>query len=193
LTAQPNPFGNVGNAYRLAQHVADGLVLLTRIAGLAAAIGVSVRLGVLDTGPLRFLRRLGVSLGRRSHEGNQRVPDGHLDRVCGRAVERHVVDYRTDYDTTPHKLPNGVSDISIVAAEAVDPAHDQSVARAEDIKQPPAVLAFSKLGGYARRGVVLDSLIDMKAGRPRLRLLVYSGSFGNLDGGRSRTTDLGHR
>ena len=54
---------------------------------LAAPVGSLPALGVLDAGPLRFLGGLGLGLGTRGHEGDQRVTDGLLHGLRGGAVE----------------------------------------------------------------------------------------------------------
>ena len=47
----------------------------------------------------------------RSHEANQRVPDGLLHRVARRTIERHAVDDRADHDASAHKLPDRVGHV----------------------------------------------------------------------------------
>ena len=53
-------------------------------------------LSVLNTGALCGLGGLSLRLGQRRHEADQRVTDGLLHRVLGRAVEREVVDHSAD-------------------------------------------------------------------------------------------------
>jgi hypothetical protein len=66
LAAQSNLLGDLRNAHRfLAQHLANGLELLTGVAGFSAEVGaVVILLGVLDSDPLSGLGSFSLRLGR---------------------------------------------------------------------------------------------------------------------------------
>src|SRR5712671_2844148 len=119
--------------------------LLAREAWLAADVGaVATLLSVLDTSPLRRLGGLGLGLGGRSHEGDQRVTDCLLHRVSGRAIEGEVVDHRADHHASPHELADGVAYVLIIAAEAINPTDHKHVTGPQLVEQAATLGALNK-------------------------------------------------
>jgi hypothetical protein len=91
--------------------------LLASEARLPAKVGtLPTLLGVLDAGPLCRLGGFSLGLRGRSHEGDQRVTDGSLHRITGRAIEGEVVDDGADHHASPHELADGVSYILVIPA-----------------------------------------------------------------------------
>ena len=71
-------------------HISLAGLWLAAVARLAALVGprVSISLRVRDTSALRFLRSLRLRLGGCCHERDERVTNGALHGVLGRAIER---------------------------------------------------------------------------------------------------------
>jgi hypothetical protein len=63
---------------------------------------------MVDAGPLRRLRCVGLRLSGGGHEGDKRVADGLLHWVRGAAIERHPVYHCLDDDTAAHELADRV-------------------------------------------------------------------------------------
>jgi hypothetical protein len=120
-------------------------VALSYIGRLAAK--VSFRLApalVVDASALRGFRGVGLGLGCRCHERNQRITYRLLHRVACRAVEGHPVNDRPDNDAASHELAYRVAHVSIVAAEAVNPPDDQRIPSPQHIEQPASLGALGK-------------------------------------------------
>jgi hypothetical protein len=118
-----------------------------------AAVGHCIRdLGVVDTGG-----------GGGRHEFNDGVPDRHLHRFRGAAVEDRAVDNSADDDAALHEPSDRVADVHVVATETVHPTDDQDVVGAQDIEQAFAVVAFTQLGGDAGRAFIGNHLVDLEA------------------------------
>mgnify|MGYP002382028962 CR=1 FL=1 len=116
LARQPEGLGDGGRAIAAGERFCHGLDLLAREGRLATKITMILgRARVLDAGRLRLLRRFRLRLRRCGHEPNERVPDGLLHRVFGRAVERQAVDDRAHDDAAAHQFPDRVGHIGVVA------------------------------------------------------------------------------
>ena len=165
LPSKPGRLGDAGDASRAGvEHGSHVVELLAGVGRLAAEIGGAVCcLGVLDSSPLSGLHRFGLRLRGRSHERYQCVPHRFGDGVrCG-AVERHCVDDGADDDTTSHELADGVANVVIVAAESVDPPHNERVTGPELVEQPTPFRALDEAGCDAADAVVRDYLVDDEA------------------------------
>jgi hypothetical protein len=99
--------------------------------------------------PLSVLRRLGLRLGSRGHEGYQRVPYGLLNGVRRLAVELEAIDDRLDDDALLHEGPDSLRHVIVIAPQAVQPTHHQDVATAQDIEQAMALRTLNEPCGDA--------------------------------------------
>jgi hypothetical protein len=118
---------------------------------------------VSDAGTLRFLGRLRLGLGSSSHEGDERVANGALHRILGRAVERDAVDHGADDNTAPHELAYRVADVLVIPSEAIHPTDDERVAAAEQVEQAATLWALGVLGADAGDAFIPDDLIKLEA------------------------------
>jgi hypothetical protein len=146
-----------------------------------------------NTRALRFLRSLRLRLRRCRHERDERVTNGALHGVLGRAVERDAIDHGADDDTPTHELADRLADVFVVPAEAVNPANNERVAVAKQVEQAPPLRPFAELrahAGYEGTGerdrvlsVVSNALLDLdgdvrKSRQVRKQLLVPTWAFG---------------
>jgi hypothetical protein len=201
LSRQPCASGDLTNACGFAKHRLRALELLAAVTRFPALVGprVSIGLRVRYARALRFLRSLRLRLGRCGHEGDKRVTNGALHGVLSRAVERDAVDHRADDGAPPHELTNGLADVLVVPAEAVNPANNERVAAAEQVEQPAALGSFAELGADSGYATVRDDLVELEACLLGLGSLVFDGLLGGADAGyrtvaiRSLTSPLGLR
>jgi hypothetical protein len=176
LARQPDGLCDLGNARGLPKLVSHRPELLSCEARLAAAVfALAGLLGVIDAGALSGLDGLGLRLGRRSHKGNKRVPDGLMDRILGGTIESHAVDDGFDYDPAAHELADGFDDVIIVAAEPVDPPDHKHIARPKLVEEAPPFSPLHQARADAACAVVEDRLGNLEAGRFGLGQLVVGG------------------
>ena len=152
-----------------------GVELSPGVAGLAAAVCIVPGLGVGDAGALRFLGRLGLGLGRRAHESDERIPHGLLHRVLGGAVEDQAVDDRADDDAAAHQLTDGVGHVLVVAAKPVDPPDHKYVAAPEHVEEATPLRPIGEPGADAAHALIRHDHIDREARGLGLGALVASG------------------
>jgi hypothetical protein len=109
---------------------------------------------VRNASALRFPGGFGLRLSRGGHESDQRVTDGALHGVLGGSVKSDAVDYRSNHDPALHELANGLANVLVIATKAINPAHDERIALAEEIEEPAALRSLGKLGGDAEDAFV---------------------------------------
>jgi hypothetical protein len=176
---------NIADAIRFAQQRARVLELLSAVARLTSLIGARVSIGlcVRNASALGFLRGLGLSLRSRSHERDQRVTDCALHGLLGGSVKRNAVDHRSDHDAPLHELANGLANVLVVAAKAINPANHQRVARPQYVEQPPSLWSLRKLRADPGDPFVPYDLVEPEAGFLGLGALVLDGLLSGADAG----------
>ena len=75
---------------------------------------------------------MGLRGGR--HKGDQRVSNGFLHRVLRPSIEDQAIDDRADDYAPRHELADDLGHVGVVAAEPIDPADDQGVARPQQLE-----------------------------------------------------------
>ena len=164
---------------------------LAAVARLAALVGpcVPVGLRVRNTGALRFLSSLSLRLSRCRHERDERVTNGALHGVLGRAVEGDPIDHGADDDAAPHEHTDGLADVLVIPAEAINPANDEGVAATEQVEQSAPLRSFAELRAHAGYSSVRYDLVELETRLLGLGPLVFEGLFCAAD---ARVQDGGH-
>src|SRR5262249_51940028 len=94
--------------------------------------------------PLSCLGRLSLCLSGRGHEGDQRITDGLLHGVSGRAIEGEVINHCADHHATPHELADGVAHVLIISAKPINPTHDKHITGPQLVEQAATLGALDK-------------------------------------------------
>src|SRR6202030_1773180 len=85
LSSKPCGPCDLADTLGIAEHRLHALELLATVARLTTSVGASftISLRVCNPDTLRFLRGLGLRLGRRGHERDQRIANCALHRLLG--------------------------------------------------------------------------------------------------------------
>jgi hypothetical protein len=81
----------------------------------------------------------------------------------------------SDDDASPHELANGLADVFVIPAEAVNPAHEEWVAVAKQVEQAVPLRSLAPLGAQAGHSTVRDDSIKLEARLLGLGQLVFDG------------------
>ena len=98
----------------------------------------------------------------------------------GGAIKHHAIDDGSDNHSPPHKLPNGFSNVSVIAAQPSSQRTTKRV-RPKKIEQPLSFRPFAKRGAEPGYSMIGHHFIEAIASGLGVAALVGQGLFGGAD------------